>query len=216
MDNRLKTIGTSFLTDLADEIKLCSNKLTCADLCNFYTDFSETLGEMRGTSSDFTGLSELILFRATHAYFEQKYNRKFHSELYRSDGFVKLRKFILESSDLSIGQCLPVEADKKKPDIGIWKGHQFLRAIEIKTYLESAKVKETVNKMTVWRESNENFKGLVLTFYSLSEKSKISELIAEQRAGKDWLTFEFLESNKTPFAAILDIFLAGVTAGDKK
>lgn len=207
MQNQLSNIGNTFLDALVSEIKSHLQEITCGEICSFYSDFSNKLKEIRGTSSDFTGLSELIIFRTIHSYLEATYKTQFN----RPEPYIdaaELKIFRFNDHDISIGQCIPVEPEKKKPDIGIWKGKSFQRGVEIKTYVGTEQVKETLNRMVVWHQGNPNFKGLFIVFYALSDKSKILTLINEQKElHKGWLTIEFLQNNDKPFAQILGTFL---------
>ena len=127
MDNALN-INKRYLEEIDKFIKKNYQTLKCSDIADIYFQLWQVLKEFRGTSSGFTGLSELLIFRFLY---------------HQLGGFFKphdftrdLKDFICQSDNkLQIGQEIPVDIGQKrrvKPDVSVHYSKDLIAVIQIK------------------------------------------------------------------------------------
>jgi len=167
--------------------------LKCGDIFEIYFKFLEALQEFRGTSTGFTGLSELLIFRFLY----HQLGGSFKTHDRTSDS----KEFISEShTNFKIGQGISVNVDKRviRPDISIFHAEDLIAVAPIKVYLTKG-IKEIDREMEILEELKTRYpklQALLIIFRGPSEKGETFRELAKQKNIKEWFNFLILEANK--------------------
>jgi len=188
-------INTTYLEEMGKFIAKSYQTLKCEDIFEIYSQFRRLLKDFRGTSSGFTGLSELLIFR--FLYHQLGGSFKIH------DVTDELKEFVSESYDnLRIGQDIPIpfKVGKRRvyPDISIYHSENLLSVIEIKVYLTRG-TKEVDREIEILQGLKTHYRklqALLIIFEGLSTKGKIFGELEKQKNMKGWFDFLILKENK--------------------
>jgi len=187
-----QSIGTTFLSDLDRFLAQNWQQLRCRDIYDIYFKFWNDLKDFRGTSTNFTGLSELLVFRFIIHQIGGSFKK------------IPINKDTAEfaNGNLRIRQGLSVPGMRCRPDITIWKSEELIGVIQIKVFLVNG-----------WK----TFQGEMTTFNSLKKlySDELGTLLLiyddytvpkELKIGNSY-PFVFLKGNDALLHATLDYYI---------
>jgi hypothetical protein len=197
MENKtFQIIVDEFLQGIDKYIRENINTLSCHDIWKIYYHLFFKLKEIKGTSSGFTGFSELLIFR-----FMFHLLNGFEVKKYTND-----TRYFLNKPFTMYQSVRPLKTDMDidiSPDILITKANKPVAAIEIKLYLPGGKqtVTEAFNRLDRLQELNPSgFFGQLLIFTykkpkRVNNKSIYAELVLLQERNP-WFSFLILRNEK--------------------
>jgi len=202
MSNDALNIGKNFLGDMDRFVRKSYITLKCNEIFNVYFGFSNAIKEFRGTSSGFTGLSELLIFRCLYHQLDGKFEKQSVTEY--------INEF--SNGNTRIGQNTPVTIGERRinPDITIYHPHnELIAVIQIKVYLTRG-IKEAKKEIETLEELKNRYRklrALLIIFYGLSEKGKIFRELEKQQETKEWFNFLILKEDNEPLMEKLQDYL---------
>lgn len=162
----------------------------CEDVFNAYHQFFLTLKDFRGTSTGFTGLSELLIFRFLYHLLGGQFRKKNITK--------DLKEFV--SDDFRIGS-IPIVINGKRifPDISIYYRKELIAVIQIKTYLTRGinELRKEVDILKKIKTRNPKMRALLIIF-ALSKRGKIVRELEKLRKTNKCFNFLILQENKEP------------------
>jgi hypothetical protein len=164
-----QSFGTEFLRNLDDFIGQYWKQMKCRDVYQIYHQFWNDLKDFRGTSTNFTGLTELILFR----FITHQLGGAFKKQVINKD----VAEFT--NDRFTVRQCLSVPELKCRPDITIWESDRMVGVIQIKAFLTNGwkTFQDEVTVLGMLREKyNLDLGTLIIIYdtYSMPKQLKIS------------------------------------------
>lgn len=172
------------------------NQLTCNDIKDFYVTLFTELKNWRSNSTNFTGFSELLLFRTLYHLIEQSKGEEFNLvETGDSKDFVRFK-----SDNYEIGQSVPIKVNGKYkyPDISIKQKnaansaeYKLISVISIKiSVVNDDSIDNETKSFESFKLEYPEVKGLLIMFVKadLSKERK-------EKAGKVGLKTLVLEGN---------------------
>jgi len=174
--------------------------ITCEDIANTYWEFEETLKRYRSTCADFTGLSELLIFRILLHYLNEGLGAKLNTKYINKEKVYMegdLIPFIDEGKKLKIGQTLKIKLENaryKKPDISLFSNEKLYGVVQIKTYKVSpAAFKNEFDGLEVIKRIFPSMKALFVLY-----SGKIDDEYKKVMGKNQWCSI-ILERNKSKF-----------------
>ncbi|RJO62541.1 MAG: hypothetical protein C4542_03375 [Dehalococcoidia bacterium] len=157
-------VGAVFLSNLDKFLAQNWKQLRCSDICNIYYQFCDELKMFRGTSTNFTGLSELLVFR----FLIHQLGGSFKKQDINKD----IAEFT--NSNLRIQQGFKLPGMTFRPDITIWKLDKLIGVIQIKAYLSNG-FKTFKSEMDIFNRIQEVYPyqfGKLMLIYNTASKPK--------------------------------------------
>jgi hypothetical protein len=189
------TIGRKFLEDIDKFIANHYQTLKCDDIQKIYEKFFNDLKDFRGSSSGFTGLSELLIFRLLY----HQLGGQFKEEDFKK---TTMKWFVSTTNNLKIGQNIPIQINGKdrRPDIAIFHdNNELMGIVQIKIYPADGikEVKEEIKTLEIFKKLHSNLHALLIIFYepSKQKKGKIIPELERQKRDKKWFNFIILQGN---------------------
>lgn len=166
---KIENIWNKLFTVTDNTLKENINSITCADICNMYTAFTDNLRIHKGNANGFPGLSEYLIFRYIYNMLGGEFNTIENTDIIYEFQSKK-------DSNYYIGQNIRVDLSKGKrcyPDIVISTENNILSTIQIKLYLTNG-LKEIEKEMLTFKElrkKNRQMKALsYIMHYPKTEK----------------------------------------------
>ena len=218
LDKGIK-IERDFLIDLDQYFKKNYMTLKCNDIFQLYLDFWNELKKYRGNSHGFTGLSELLIFRAIYYELGGSFRRNPLKPLRnrKSDRDILWEYVSTDSKNIRIGQSIPVydeykriqdlEDGKKRinpnryPDVVIYENKELRNILQIKIYLPNGvdTIKNEMAGMESLRRTYTNFDACIILYHRLSQKSAAFKELESLSQNNKWFKFIMLEGNDNLF-----------------
>lgn len=180
------------------------NQLTCNDIKDFYVTLFAELKNWRSNSTNFTGFSELLLFRTLYHLIESK-GEQFKP---KNPTYDPIDRMVFKSDNYEIGQGVPiptkVDGKKKLPDIYVKRNDKLISIISIKiSVVDNATIDKEIETFNLFKLGNSEIKGLLIMFV----KSDLSEEREEKLNKAGWETKVLQENNKERICNVLGKFI---------
>jgi len=201
----VKNYGRNFMRWIDDFISNHFQELRCSDVYDLYFNFTNELKNWKGTSSGFTGLSELIIFRMILNLFGKKFEL-----IKRTPDTRAFRKGdIILASDVNALIDKREQKGRLKPDISIYKGNKLLVNMSIKIYVDSTeKIDSEIEKFKELRSTYPNMECLIIIYHlSRDERKSFNDLknltcfkyLMEKKKEFNWINYLILQKNHRNF-----------------
>ena len=174
------TPGVPFLSGLDKYLEDNWEKLTCNDIADIYFDFGRDLKTYRGTSTNFVGLSELIVFRfLVHqlgGMFIPKWGIPNNNQKTPDTCDVETDTAEFTNGKFILQQGFKLKPTKYRPDIAIWNSDKtkLIGIIQIKAYLTYG-TKTFDDEMKIFEEIKKEYRyayGQLMLIYNTCSKHK--------------------------------------------
>lgn len=202
-------IGQMFLKDLDDYIKRNWKTLLCSDLHRIYIGFFHELKRWRGNAHDFSGLSELLVFRFVlhqlgsgfKPFPENPTERQLDTALFHFKTDAKAKVSVANSPRL-------VELGGIQPDIVFFTDGNIHSVIQIKVYItdglnEVKREFETLERIQVLYPGS---RALFLVYSRLGSgvRATVRPALEDLSTKHDWFGYLELAENDELLARELD------------
>jgi len=210
MIRELRKIYNDFFKGINCFIDKYYNSLTCNHIFESYMEFFNILKKFRGTSRNFTGLSEYFILKFILRQLGNKFNLKQKTTDISVFNSIK-------DKDLIVGQGIGLKIDYeeiypngdfevpkkkesiKRPDISIHYKNKLIAVIEIKTYLTYKNTfNRTMKKLKEIHKCYSNDKGLIIIYHHPGQGSRLTE-IKDAKDSFEWFNYIILQKNETLF-----------------
>lgn len=204
---KIGEFGETFFKAIDSYMEKKYEDMSCDEVYRSYADFVHFVKENRegkGSSSGFTGLSELLVLRFLIHLLGNDFDSK-----QIADG--EVYKFVSKNNGTVLTHNAKVKKSKVRPDIVIYeneKGYEDgnpFAVIEIKTYLTDSfeTFYKAIGKIERIRSESKNLKAAIINYDKLSEKGNVNQKIQDSVKQRNWLGYITLEENKKPLKEVL-------------
>jgi len=208
---------SSFVLGFGDYLSYNANRMSGKDLCDLYFEFTKLMKRSIGSSSNFTGMSEYLVFHTVKGLLNNEFEsvpiRKMKGT--KDDELIRYM-FINKENEIILGHEIPffkdgtgmsqtVNRNTFCPDISIQKGGILTHIIEIKVFLRGQGITDIVKRYRSIKTAYNNIKILVVI---LIRGSKRSDITLEKISKESNFSFIFLSDISTPIQNVLLPFLS--------
>lgn len=181
------------------DLQICKNLslLTCNDIKDIYFALWCELKHWRSSSGNFTGFSELVLFRSLYHAIGEEFK-----PIETGDSRDPIK---FESENYEIGQSIKIEVNgkKKSPDIYIKRNNQLISIIQVKIFVDDdSKIGKEVETFELFKSEFPTIKGLFIVFNKSGFNKKREEML--RKAGYATLV---LQGNSELIYSVLSRFV---------
>lgn len=194
-------INHNFLRDIDSLLKNNIRDLTCNDLYEIYFDLFNELKQWRSTSANFTGYSELLIFRSLMHCTGETFTPHFRDpkKMIKADNQIPV---IFRSPSYEIAQnvSLNVNSKRKQPDISVKdRDGNVLAIVQIKVVLTSGQktVTNILNDFGLYKTAFPNVKCLLIIYdpWNYSKGARLA--FANHKSNNPWFDYRLLENDPT-------------------